>query len=95
MKVEIKLWVSRIDYEWNDKSIYTASAYKPTEDKETVIVGETTLEYEVPDDFNPIPAKVAALNKHIDTLADEYHGKVAKIKGQINDLLCLEAPAKA
>jgi hypothetical protein len=57
-----------------------------------VLVGPVEFEYDVPADFNPIAAEVAALNKQKDALADEYQKRSAAIQSRINDLLCLEAP---
>jgi hypothetical protein len=55
-----------------------------------VTVAPHSLAFTVPDDFNSIASEVEMLNKKIDAMADEYHGKVAQIKERIANLLCIE-----
>ena len=54
-----------------------------------------SLTFIVPATFNAIAAEVEMLNKKIDSMADEYHGNVARIKERIASLLCIEnSPAE-
>lgn len=55
-----------------------------------VLVGGHEFEYEIPADFNPVAAEVAAINKTIDKLTDEHTNKVLQLKGRIQELLCIE-----
>jgi hypothetical protein len=60
-----------------------------------LLVGPCEFEYEIPEDFNPAAAEVAMLEKKIDEVSDEYHKKIAALKGRINDLKCIEhSPAE-
>lgn len=55
-----------------------------------------TITATVPDAFNAVAAEIAAIEKKMDTMADEYHGKVAQLKERIASLLCIEnAPVAA
>jgi hypothetical protein len=57
-----------------------------------ITVGEvdTEIDYDIPADWNPVAAEVAALNKHLQEISDEHHAKVRQIKGRIAELLCIE-----
>ncbi|KAF3997505.1 hypothetical protein [Glaciimonas immobilis] len=55
-----------------------------------VLIGPHEFEYEIPADFNPVASEIAALEKNLDTMADEYHIGVAKIKDRIAELQCIE-----
>ena len=54
-----------------------------------VLIGPHNIEFEIPADFNPVAAEVAALEKKLDTLNDEHQQKVAAIKSRIKDLQCI------
>lgn len=72
----------------------------PSYSKEMVFVGsdmteygyinvgevESEIDYEVPEDFNP----VATLNKKLDELNDKHVKQVRTIKREISELLCIE-----
>lgn len=49
-----------------------------------------TLKFTVPVEFNAVSAEVAAIEKKLDTMADDYHKKVRNLKERIESLLCLE-----
>ena len=55
-----------------------------------ITVAPHDLEFTVPATFNAVAAEVAAIEKKLDTMADEYHGKVANLKERIASLLCIE-----
>jgi len=57
-----------------------------------IFVGSFDTEFPIPEAFNPVAAEVAALEKKLDAMADEYHGKAAQIKDRIANLQCLAAP---
>ncbi len=53
------------------------------------------VEFDIPDDFNPIAAKVTSLEKKIDVMTAKHHVAVRQIKDQIATLQCLENHAVA
>lgn len=48
------------------------------------------IDYEIPDDWNPTAAEVAALEKRLQEENDAHMAKVRQIKGRIAELLCIE-----
>jgi hypothetical protein len=55
-----------------------------------------TLEFTIPEDFNPVAAELSMLEKRLDSLADEYAEKVKPVKDRIANLKCIEyTPATA
>lgn len=57
-----------------------------------VCLGKAEFEFTIPEDFNPVAAEVAMLEKKLGAMAAEYHTNAAKIKSRISDLQCLPAP---
>ncbi len=55
-----------------------------------ILVGIHEFDYEIPAGFNPIAAQVDVLKKGLDTLQRDHDRKVANIKEQIQNLLCIE-----
>ena len=55
-----------------------------------VLVGKQQIEFEVPDDFNPVPIQVAMLEKEKEKAMNEYNERVFRINEQISKLTCLE-----
>jgi hypothetical protein len=87
MKVTLKGFVHKNSY---DNGLHVSSI--DMSEYGHVLVGPVEFEYEVPENYNPVAAEVAGLQKQADKLADEYHRQRAAIQSRINDLLCLEAP---
>ena len=59
------------------------------DDTERIFVGETSIEVETPDDFNPIPTQVACLEKEKTAAVAEYQKKVAEINERLSKLLAI------
>lgn len=53
-------------------------------------IGAHAFTYAVPADYNPVAAEVAAIDKKLDQMADEYHGKVKQLNQRKQELLCIE-----
>lgn len=54
-----------------------------------------TITFTVPAGYNAVASEIAAIDKKLDTMADEYHGKVTQLNQRKNDLLCIEnSPAE-
>ncbi|MBY4947038.1 hypothetical protein K6V92_10450 [Cupriavidus respiraculi] len=58
-----------------------------------ILVGETTLSYELPDAFNPVAAEVAALEKKRDAMRADFNGRLRQINEQIAKLQAIEYTA--
>lgn len=54
-----------------------------------VLVGKQPIEFEVPDDFNPVPVQVAMLEKEKEKAMKEFNERVFRINEQISKLQAL------
>lgn len=57
-----------------------------------VLINEQDITIEVPDDFNPVPAAIAALRSKQQKIRAEAEQKSLLIDEQIQKLLAIEAP---
>ena len=64
-------------------------AFKPADDATSVFVREMDVTFEVPDDFDPIPRQVAALEAEKRAALAEYQSKVAEINERLSKLQAL------
>jgi hypothetical protein len=60
--------------------------FKPSDSAERVFIGEMSVEFDVPDDFDPIPKQVAALEAEKREALAEYQSKVASINERLSKL---------
>ena len=51
---------------------------------------EVVVEFETPDEFNPVAAQVAALKEQEKELRCQFNEHIARIKADISKLECLE-----
>ena len=94
MKITINGFVNCTQYTWDKTPRFGFSMYKPHDgDTNTVIVMPHSFEIEVPDDFNPLPGQVAALEVQQAKLKQACYDSVMKIEKQINSLLTIEKAA--
>ena len=63
------------------------------ENSERIYVGPRQIEIDVPDDFNPIPQQVAALEKEKADALAKYHASVSIINEWLSKLLAIEHTA--
>ena len=67
--------------------------FKPNDEPQRVFLLEQEVSIDVPDDFNPIPQQVAALEaEKADALA-KYQASVASINERLSKLLAIEHSA--
>jgi hypothetical protein len=92
MKVTIKGYITCTQYAWDDKPTFSFYSFDPTSyDSSTVKVMEHEFEVEVPDNFDPRPGQVAALEAKKKEIQAEFAAKVKQIEDQINSLLAIAA----
>jgi len=60
--------------------------YKPDDNADRVFIKEMAVEFDVPDDFDPIPKQVAALEAEKRAALAEYQSKVADINERLSKL---------
>lgn len=90
MKHAVKGYVTVSRYAWNDhKPIVNFMPWKPEETHELAIVGEQSFEVEVPDDFNPIPQQVAALEEKKRQLRLKLAEDLAALDENLSKLTCI------
>lgn len=54
-----------------------------------VLVNKQTVELEVPDNFDPVPAQVSALKAEREQIAKKFGAKLMELDDRIGKLLCL------
>lgn len=94
MKVQINSYIGyREPYSVGDHG-FTLLSYDPSEfDSGWVRVGKHVCEVEVPDNFDPRPEMVKALEKEKLRAKEDFSKKVMEIDRRINELLALEYTA--
>jgi hypothetical protein len=92
MKQLMKGYVYYIKYDFapEPKLQWSASATMGKADPDWVLVGQHDFEVECPDDFDPRPLQVAAIDDKLADLRAEFGKRVAELQEQKNRLLCLE-----
>lgn len=86
------------DYDWKatpfGAKIWspTLSVYKGADTENSIFLQTLEVAVEVPDNFNPVPAQVAALEAAKAAALAEYTKSVAEINDRLSKLLCIEAP---
>jgi hypothetical protein len=92
MKVTIKGYVTCTQYQWDDKPVFSFYCFDPTSyDASTVKVMTHEFEVEVPDNFDPRPGQVAALEAKKKEMQAEFSRRVMEIDEKINSLLAISA----
>lgn len=88
-------------YDWSDAGSHekawrpSVKGYKTTDKSELVYIGQQSVTVEVPDDFNPVPAQVAALEKEKLAALAAYQKKVADINERLSKLLAITNEVEA
>ena len=65
---------------------FDSSPYNP----DLILVNAQWIEFDVPEDFNPVPAQIKNLESMKAELQRQFAMKVAKINESISKLQCLE-----
>lgn len=89
MKVKIPGYIVWRKHSWEREATVTFYPYRPTEDKECIVVREHTIEVDFPDNFDPVPYQVRALQAEMKSLQAETEKKLTELKVEINNLLCV------
>lgn len=96
MKKTITQWLY-MDFDWVEN--YNSKAWQPrvrhykiTDDDESrVYVGPMEIEVNIPNDFDPTPSLVAALEKKKLAALAEYQATVAEINKRLSELQAITA----
>jgi hypothetical protein len=95
MKAIQKGYVYYVKYDFDDKPhlAWHSSNTMGNHTAEWVLVGPQDIEISCPDDFDPRPAQVAALDEQIAKTRAEFTARINELQDQKNKLLCLELSA--
>lgn len=93
MKVTIKSYIHQVQYPWDDEPHYAllSTAMKNVDYYALVSEVPTEVEIEIPDDFDPRPQKIAALEGEKRKLQEDFARSVARIDDQIKKYLAIAA----
>ena len=79
-------WTSAdYDIKWRPE----VKAYKTEDTDKLVFIGQQSVTVEVPEDFNPVPAQVAALEREKLAALSAYQQSVADINTRLSKLLAI------
>lgn len=80
---------------WEDHERIDFQTYDPRNSirSTAVLVREHSIEVEVPDDFDPRPQQIQALEKKRDAVRAEMSARITEINNQIQSLLAIESAA--
>ena len=93
MKVKVTAYVHHIQYPWQDEPEYALFSSPMRNVEYYTLVSETPTEVEVdiPDNFDPRPQRIAALEEQKRKLQAEFAQSVARIDDQIKKYLAIAA----
>ena len=94
MKKAIKQYVFMCN-QWNSETrqkewVPEVWAFKSTECEYRVFISEQVVEIEIPDNWDPVPGQVAALEEEKRTALAEYQKRVEQINHQLSKLQAIE-----
>lgn len=93
MKVTINGFVFHRKCSWEKNVTYEFSNLQCWADADRAMIMPHSFEVEIPDDFDPNPAKIATLRAEKQRIQAEAHVKAENIEMQIQELLCIENKA--
>lgn len=91
MKVTRKGYLVWANEPWQREPEFYWREYKPSGSAERVCVGEMSITMDIPDDFDPRLAQVAALEAQKRELQAKFSAAVTELNRKINELMALEA----
>lgn len=72
--------------DWDEKWWPRWREYKADEGPKRVFIGEMPVTFEVPDDFDPLPRQIAALEAEKREAMDKYQKAIADINERLSKL---------
>jgi hypothetical protein len=93
MKITTKVYVHFQKYEWDKEGIYQVYSFKANDDDTRTFVCEQEVEIKVPDNYDPTPQKIAALEAEKAKAMSDFNKTVMDINTRISKLSALEYTA--
>ena len=90
MKVKITAHIFYNKNVWDDKGKFEIFSFKFDDDDNRTYVGETEIEVDVPDDYDPRARQIAALEKKKQKVMADYQKMVTDINERISKLQAIE-----
>ena len=95
MKVTVEGFIVAQQYEGDDAPRFSWSAFDPTSyDKGCAVVGPHTIEFDVPEDFDFRPVRIATLQARKAELQARLASELMNIDEQIQKLLALSGASE-
>jgi hypothetical protein len=86
----VKGFVHYSKEDWEDRATYEVYPFDMSAHGGRALIGEQQFEIDVPDDFNPIPQMVAALEEQKRVKRLKLAEDLANLDAQISRLTCIE-----
>jgi hypothetical protein len=93
MKIKLTAHIHYTKYSWEDKGEFQIWYAKLKDDEDRTYVCEQVVEVEVPDNYDPRPQQIIALEKHKQKVMAEFTKTVTEINDRISKLQALEYTA--
>lgn len=82
----IEGWLYQRQFQWEDEPTITFSSFDRGNDSDYALIRPYSFEVEVPDDFDPRPAMIVALERKKQEVRAEFARTVAEIDKRIGEL---------
>jgi len=82
----IKGYAYHVDYGWGDPAEYRIYTSADQSDDNYTLIGPVEVQIEVPDDFDPRPAKIAALEAKKQEIRAKFAAAMTEIERKISEL---------
>jgi len=93
MKIKTLAYIHFFKYSWEDEGEFRVDSIKLNDNEHHTYVGDQEVEIEVPDNYDPRPQKIAALEKQKQKVMADYQKSVTDINDRISKLMAIEYTA--
>jgi hypothetical protein len=90
MKCTDTVYIHWQKYLWQDEEKFKLKGYKDDTSPDCIFIREMEVEFEVPDDFDPVPKQIDMLKEAKQKLMADTQVKINNIDEQIQSLLAIE-----
>lgn len=87
------IYIHFTKFSWQNQGRFEVFSYELTNDENHAYVGSQEIELNVPDNYDPRPAQIAALEQQKQKVMADYQKSVTDINDRISKLTALEYTA--
>jgi len=87
------IYIHFTKFSWQNQGRFEVFSYELTNDENHAYVGSQEIELNVPDNYDPRPAQIAALEQQKQKVMADYQKSVTEINERISKLQALEYTA--